>query len=65
MKLAFNLKDKDMRPQALSLIIPYLDESRQKEILEKALNLARGIQSEYRKAQALSSLAPYLDEPEE
>ncbi len=52
-----------MRPQALSLIIPHLDESRQKEILEKALDLARGIQSEYRRAQALSSLAPYLDEP--
>ena len=29
-ELAFNLKDKGMRPQALSLMIPYLDESRQK-----------------------------------
>jgi hypothetical protein len=53
-----------MRPPALSLIIPYLEESRQKEILEKALNLASGIKSEYRKTQALTSLAQYLYEPE-
>jgi hypothetical protein len=37
--------------------------NKKKEILKKALNLARGIQSEYRRTQALSSLAPYLDEP--
>jgi len=53
-----------MRPQALSLLIPYVDESRQKEIIEKALNLASEIQSEYRKEQALTSLAQYLDKPE-
>jgi hypothetical protein len=53
-----------MRPEALSLTIPYLDESRKKEIIEKALSLAREIQSDYRRKMALSSLAPYLDEPE-
>jgi hypothetical protein len=50
-----------MRPEALSFILPYLEESRQKEILETALNLASEIKSEYQKAEALDSLAPYIN----
>ncbi|MDY9926639.1 hypothetical protein [Methanosarcina sp.] len=53
-----------MKPEAFSFIIPNLDEARKKEILEKALEMASGIKSEYRRAQAFSLLVPYLNEAE-
>ena len=37
LELAFTLKDKDMGPEALSYILPYLDEPQRKEILKKPL----------------------------
>ena len=64
LELAFNLKDKDMRPEAFSFIISYLSEPRKSEIIGEAFKLASAIKSEYRRSMALSSLAPY-EEPGE
>ena len=61
LQLAFNLKDKDMRSEAFSLIIPYLEEPRKSEIIGEAFKLASEIKSEYRKSRAFSSLAPYME----
>ncbi|WP_279385129.1 hypothetical protein [Methanosarcina barkeri] len=35
LQLAFGLKDKDMRPEALSYVLPHLEEPRKEEILKK------------------------------
>ena len=69
LELAFNLKDKGMKVQALTVIIPHLDESKQKEIIDKAVYFKHEVQSEYlrrgaaallRRVETLSSLAPYF-----
>jgi hypothetical protein len=70
LELVFNLKDKNMALKALSVIIPHLDKSRQKEISEKAVYFKHEVQSEYlrrgadallRRVETLSSLTPHLD----
>jgi electron transfer flavoprotein alpha/beta subunit len=70
LELAFNLKDKGMKVQALTVIIPHLDESKQKEIIDKAVYFKHEVQSKYlrreaaallRRAETLLSLAPHLE----
>ena len=67
-ELAFNLKDKNMKLQAFSVIIPHMDESRKKEIIKKVVYFKHEVQSEYlrrgsaallRRVETLSFLDPY------
>jgi hypothetical protein len=53
----------DLRSQALSLIVPYLDEPRLAEHIEKALCSASNIQDEDERSLVLCSLIPHLRGP--
>jgi hypothetical protein len=50
-----------MKPEALSLIIPFMREPRKSEIIGEAFKLASEINCDSRRSMALSSLAPYLE----
>jgi hypothetical protein len=70
LELAFNLKDKGMKVQALTVIILHLDESKQNEIIDKAVYFKHEVQSKclrreatalLRRAETLLSLAPHFE----
>lgn len=53
----------DVRSQALSLIVPYVEEPRRAELIEKALYSASNIQDEDERSLVLCSLIPHLRGP--
>lgn len=60
---ASRIEHGDLRSQALSLIIPYLEEPRRAELIEKALWSASNIQDEDERSLVISSLIPHLRGP--